>query len=161
MNMEKRKLTTCAVFFLLSLCMNAQGGLGYTLRFFPYNFYEWKEDVNYDYVVDTQDVLRIYEAIQNADVTNTASDVNSDNVVDTHDVLKVYQYIQTESSPTLISPDPAIDVISTAIELLDYGPIVRFPASNLSLIVPTDNGILTYIDPVSMGNGKRRFGNSR
>lgn len=151
MNMEKRKLTTCAVFFLLSLCMNAQGGLGYTLRFFPYNFYEWKEDVNYDYVVDTQDVLRIYEAIQNADVTNTASDVNSDNVVDTQDVLKVYQYIQTESSPTLISPDPAIDVISTAIELLDYGPIVRFPASNLSLIVPTDNGMLTYIDPVSMG----------
>ena len=151
LNMEKRKLTTCAVFFLLSLCMNAQGGLGYTLRFFPYNFYEWKEDVNYDYVVDTQDVLRIYEAIQNADVTNTASDVNSDNVVDTQDVLKVYQYIQTESSPTLISPDPAIDVISTAIELLDYGPIVRFPSSILSLIVPTDNGMLTYIDPVSMG----------
>jgi len=42
-------------------------------------------------------------------------------------------------------------VISTAIELLDYGPIVRFPSSILSLIVPTDNGMLTYIDPVSMG----------
>lgn len=149
--MKKVKILLSSIFFLLSLCMNGQNGVGYSLQFFPYNLYEWKEDVNKDYVVDTQDVLRIYESIQKADVSNTLSDVNLDGVVDTQDVLKVYDYIKTESSPTLIAPDPAIDVISTAIELLDYGPILRYPLCIFSIIVPTDQGLLTYIDPVSMG----------
>ena len=55
------------------------------------------EDVNGDGAVDTQDVLKIYEYIQNstAPATSPAEDVNSDRAVDTQDVLKVYEYIQT------------------------------------------------------------------
>jgi hypothetical protein len=55
------------------------------------------EDVNGDGSVDTQDVLKIYEYIQNADGQDAASpaDVNGDGSVDTQDVLKVYEYIQT------------------------------------------------------------------
>ncbi|MBO4563944.1 MAG: C10 family peptidase [Bacteroidaceae bacterium] len=55
------------------------------------------EDVNRDGAVDTQDVLKIYEYIQNstAPATSPAEDVNSDRAVDTQDVLKVYEYIQT------------------------------------------------------------------
>lgn len=55
------------------------------------------EDVNGDGAVDTQDVLKIYEFIQNATEqgTSPAEDVNSDGAVDTQDVLKVYEYIQT------------------------------------------------------------------
>ncbi len=52
------------------------------------------EDVNADGVVDTQDVLKIYEYIQNAGDAADAYDVNGDGVVDTQDVLKVYEYIQ-------------------------------------------------------------------
>ena len=55
------------------------------------------EDVNGDGNVDTQDVLKIYEFIQNASgQTGTSpADVNGDGSVDTQDVLKVYEYIQT------------------------------------------------------------------
>ncbi|MBQ7686833.1 MAG: C10 family peptidase [Bacteroidaceae bacterium] len=51
------------------------------------------EDVNGDGSVDTQDVLKIYEYIQNA-TGQDAGDVNGDGSVDTQDVLKVYEYIQ-------------------------------------------------------------------
>ena len=54
------------------------------------------EDVNGDGTVDTQDVLKIYEFIQNSTGEDAASpaDVNGDGSVDTQDVLKVYEYIQ-------------------------------------------------------------------
>ena len=150
--MKKKIVLFSSIVFMFCLYVNGQSDIGYRLQFFPYNFYEWKEDVNSDYIVDTQDVLRIYESIQTADNIDKVSDVNQDNVVDTQDVLKVYEYIQTGSSPTLLAPtDPAIDVITTAIELLDYHAIVRWPLCDFSLIVPTDNGLLTYIDPVSLG----------
>lgn len=149
--MKKRKVFLCLILFGLSIYMNGQNDVGFRLQLFPYNLYEWKEDVNSDFIVDTQDVLQIYESIQKADVNNQKADVNLDKVVDTQDVLKVYEYIQTESSPTLLAPDPAIDVISNAVELLEYGPIVRYPVCLFSIIVPTDKGLLTYIDPVSMG----------
>ena len=153
--MKKRKIFLCLIIlFGLSIYMNGQNDVGFRLQLFPYNLYDWKEDVNSDFIVDTQDVLRIYESIQKAEVNNQKTDVNLDNVIDTQDVLKVYEYIQTESSPTLLAPDPAIDVISNAVELLEYGPIVRFPVCNLSIIVPTDKGLLTYIDPVSMGQAE-------
>jgi len=56
------------------------------------------EDVNLDGVVDTQDVLSVYEYIQNttnATDTDAVADVNLDGVVDTQDVLKIYEYIQS------------------------------------------------------------------
>jgi hypothetical protein len=55
------------------------------------------EDVNGDGAVDTQDVLKIYEYIQNAtgQGTSPVEDVNGDGAVDTQDVLKIYEYIQT------------------------------------------------------------------
>lgn len=55
-----------------------------------------KEDVNGDGNVDTQDVLMIYEYIQNSDGQDSTSpaDVNGDGNVDTQDVLKIYEYIQ-------------------------------------------------------------------
>ena len=53
------------------------------------------EDVNGDGSVDTQDVLKIYEFMQNASSPEgAAEDVNGDGSVDTQDVLKIYDYIQ-------------------------------------------------------------------
>ena len=53
--------------------------------------------MNGDGAVDTQDVLKIYEYIQNAtgQGTSPVEDVNGDGAVDTQDVLKIYEYIQT------------------------------------------------------------------
>lgn len=55
------------------------------------------EDVNGDGNVDTQDVLKVYEFIQNStgQEAHPAEDLNGDGVVDTQDVLKIYEYIQT------------------------------------------------------------------
>jgi len=54
------------------------------------------EDVNQDGSVDTQDVLAIYEFMQNytdgATIGN--EDVNQDGTVDTQDVLQVYEHMQ-------------------------------------------------------------------
>lgn len=52
-----------------------------------------KEDVNQDGVVDTQDVLRIYDFMLAGKEPNaqTAEDVNGDGIVDTQDVLKIYE----------------------------------------------------------------------
>lgn len=56
-----------------------------------------KEDVNHDGIVDTQDVLCIYDYIQNgtqpSEGENVGEDVNGDGIVDTQDVLMVYHYI--------------------------------------------------------------------
>lgn len=157
--MEKIKVLFSLLFYSLSLYMYGQNyGFGYTLQFFPYNFYEWKEDVNKDYIVDTQDVLRIYESIQNAEGADLGPDVNLDKVVDTQDVLKVYEYIKTEASPTIVKPDDAMDVITTAINLLDYYAIViRYPVCRMSIVAPTDKGLLTYIDPVSVGQNQTQI----
>lgn len=55
------------------------------------------EDVNGDGNVDTQDVLKIYDYIQNSmgQEAHPVEDLNGDGVVDTQDVLKIYEYIQT------------------------------------------------------------------
>lgn len=55
-------------------------------------------DVNHDGTADTQDVLAIYEFMQNYEAGNDVEgyDVNSDGTVDTQDVLTIYDYIQTE-----------------------------------------------------------------
>ena len=53
-------------------------------------------DTNGDGTIDTQDVLAIYEFIQNPDsATLSKCDVNGDGVVDTQDVLAVYEYISS------------------------------------------------------------------
>lgn len=55
------------------------------------------EDVNGDGIVDTQDVLCIYEYIQNGALPlggdGEGPDINGDGVVDTQDVLRIYDYI--------------------------------------------------------------------
>jgi autotransporter-associated beta strand protein len=55
------------------------------------------EDVNDDGIVDTQDVLCIYQFIQDGSLPvegdTEACDVNGDGIVDTQDVLKIYEYI--------------------------------------------------------------------
>lgn len=53
------------------------------------------EDVNHDGATDTQDVLTIYQFMQesNGDAPTT-QDVNHDGVVDTQDVLQVYKHMQ-------------------------------------------------------------------
>ena len=53
------------------------------------------EDINGDGSVDTQDILKIYEFMQNSSSPEgAAEDVNGDGSVDTQDVLKIYDYIQ-------------------------------------------------------------------
>lgn len=53
------------------------------------------EDVNHDGAIDTQDVLTIYNFMQDSDGdAPTTQDVNQDGVVDTQDVLQVYKYMQ-------------------------------------------------------------------
>ena len=54
------------------------------------------EDVNHDGAIDTQDVLAIYEFMQNYSEGTTigVEDVNQDGAVDTQDVLKVYEHMQ-------------------------------------------------------------------
>jgi len=55
------------------------------------------EDVNCDGTVDTQDVLAIYQYIQDGTLPlegdGEGPDVNQDGIVDTQDVLKIYEYI--------------------------------------------------------------------
>jgi len=60
-----------------------------------FNLYQ-REDVNRDGIIDTQDVLAIYQFMQNATGTeeDPAEDVNGDGVVDTQDVLTIYTYMQ-------------------------------------------------------------------
>lgn len=52
-----------------------------------------KEDVNGDGVVDTQDVLKVYEFMISGKEpdSQTAEDVNHDGIVDTQDVLTIYE----------------------------------------------------------------------
>ena len=50
------------------------------------------EDINGDGVVDTQDVLCIYQTMQTGGAGN-GCDINGDGVVDTQDVLRIYDYI--------------------------------------------------------------------
>lgn len=52
-------------------------------------------DVNGDGIVDTQDVLAVYEAIQ-ASTNDARADVNGDKIVDTQDVLAIYEKIQNQ-----------------------------------------------------------------
>ncbi|MBQ7687388.1 MAG: RICIN domain-containing protein [Bacteroidaceae bacterium] len=57
---------------------------------------EVREDVNLDGIVDTQDVLAVYEYMRTASQTPNVSspaDINQDGMVDTQDVLKIYEYI--------------------------------------------------------------------
>lgn len=59
------------------------------------NLYK-REDVNRDGIIDTQDVLAIYQFMQNSTGTEESpvEDVNGDGVVDTQDVLTIYTYMQ-------------------------------------------------------------------
>ena len=54
------------------------------------------EDVNQDGVVDSQDILCVYDSMQgdSSDEANALMDVNQDGVVDTQDVLLILDYIQ-------------------------------------------------------------------
>lgn len=149
-----RKLLLTLVLTIACLSMKGQYenyGLGFKFRFFPYNFYDWKEDVNKDFIVDTQDVLRIYDAINKADDSSLSADVNLDKIVDTQDVLKVYDFIQTDMNPTLVAPEETFKVIEEAVKICeDANMIVNSPLHMINMFFPVDNGLLTYIDPVSM-----------
>ena len=52
--------------------------------------------MNRDGIIDTQDVLAIYQFMQNSTGTEESpvEDVNGDGVVDTQDVLTIYTYMQ-------------------------------------------------------------------
>ena len=54
------------------------------------------EDVNGDGVVDTQDVLKVYEQMQQSEY-DEAADVNGDGVIDTQDVLRIYEAMKAGS----------------------------------------------------------------
>lgn len=55
-----------------------------------------REDVNNDGVVDTQDVLAVYEYMHlPLEETGEGFDVNADGTVDTQDILCIYQYISS------------------------------------------------------------------
>ena len=59
---------------------------------------ELHEDVNLDGIVDTQDVLAVYQHIQDGSLpiqgeSEGVFDVNGDGIVDTQDVLRIYEYI--------------------------------------------------------------------
>ena len=53
-----------------------------------------REDVNHDGTIDTQDVLGVYDFMQNAECDLNRFDVNADGTVDTQDVLKIYETMQ-------------------------------------------------------------------
>ena len=53
------------------------------------------EDVNNDGIVDTQDVLAVYEAIQSSS-NDSRFDVNGDSLIDTQDVLAIYEKIRKQ-----------------------------------------------------------------
>ena len=50
-----------------------------------------QEDVNKDGVIDTQDVLCVYQQMQDGSLSIKACDVNQDGIVDTQDVLAIYE----------------------------------------------------------------------
>ena len=57
------------------------------------------QDVNGDGIIDTQDVLAVYQYIQNGSlpIDGTGScDVNGDGIVDTQDVLAIYEAIRIQ-----------------------------------------------------------------
>ena len=123
------------------------------LDFFPYCFYDWKQDVNKDKVVDTQDVLQIYEYVAANDgaTVNDVVDVNGDGTVDTQDVLSVYENIQDPYLVSLVNRGPAIEVMKNAINMMDYYYVLlNDGVLQLSIFLPTDDNLLTYIDPLSM-----------
>jgi len=53
------------------------------------------EDVNGDGIIDTQDVLAVYDAIQ-ASSNDSRYDVNGDTIIDTQDVLAIYEKIRKQ-----------------------------------------------------------------
>ena len=53
------------------------------------------EDVNSDGIIDTQDVLAVYDAIQSSS-NDSRFDVNGDNLIDTQDVLAIYEKIRNQ-----------------------------------------------------------------
>lgn len=50
-----------------------------------------REDVNNDGVIDTQDVLCVYQQMLDGSISVAACDVNQDGIVDTQDVLTIYE----------------------------------------------------------------------
>ena len=50
-----------------------------------------REDVNGDGVIDTQDVLCVYQQMLDGSLSVAACDVNQDGIVDTQDVLTIYE----------------------------------------------------------------------
>ena len=57
------------------------------------------QDVNGDGIIDTQDVLAVYQYIQNGSlpIEGTGScDVNGDGIIDTQDVLAIYEAIRIQ-----------------------------------------------------------------
>jgi hypothetical protein len=53
------------------------------------------EDVNSDGIIDTQDVLAVYDAIQSSS-NDSRYDVNGDTIIDTQDVLAIYEKIRNQ-----------------------------------------------------------------
>lgn len=130
----------------------------YLFYFYPYCFYDWKQDVNKDKVVDTQDVLQIYEYVAANDgaTVNDVVDVNGDGTVDTQDVLAVYENIQDPYLVSLVNRGPAIEVMKNAINMMDYYYVLLHDAVlQLSIFLPTDDNLLTYVEPLSLARSIR------
>ncbi len=81
--------------FVFNVHINS-GSTSYELASINYNDpTRLPQDVDGSGVVDTQDVLQIYEYMRTeTEAASPAEDVNGDGKVDTQDVLEVYQYIQ-------------------------------------------------------------------
>ena len=119
--------------------------------YFPYCLYGWREDVNEDKSTDTQDVLQVYEYIQKTEGNFSSVDVNADKVADTQDVLRIYECMLGEPL-TYSHSDPSVDVIKAALDVLDYyNALLTTTVQVFSIFLPTDDQLLTYIDPVSIG----------
>lgn len=59
--------------------------------------------------------------------------------------------------PSVINSNTTMSVIYSAIDNLDYKAYLNSMVSKYSFFIPTNNGMLTYIDPVSYGKTKREL----
>ena len=123
------------------------------------------EDVNRDGIVDTQDVLQIYEFIKNSSICNknTPEDVNGDGHVDTQDVIKVYDYMLAGASGNtvkelndIVDAIAALNVNKGIRMIYDNGYIIinGIKAGNTKLEVYTSTGILSKNESLNIKNGQ-------
>lgn len=102
------------------------------------------DDVNGDGQIDTQDVLSVYEYMQNGNSSQAERlDVNGDGTVDTQDVLHIYESMMTAETPARAGNAPDQMVVVTT-----RGNIVAFTITGATAL-----NYSAATDTIVIGNG--------